>query len=242
MQRYKQSSELQKLRTKNVVFLVGSLGFGLVAYWLGSLVFGLLCLFCVWRLVSPSVYFAPAKRHSVVSLDISGSTKSVRFCRTNLGTYIPCIFTPVMHKEVEKRTTNKTAQRLAGGGVKLGWQLEDCNTYTNTGHYQSTVIEDLEFTLPAAIVAYLCLLVRSDKDTIFDTVTLRHYLSWLQRKTYFAALLVSVVLWWCNGLQVLFWLISSSPTLPKGVQTAKTPIKSTMVYENTENVKEVAHA
>ena len=120
MQRYKQSSELQKLRTKNVVFLVGSLGFGLVAYWLGSLVFGLLCAFCVWRLVSPSVYFAPAKRHSVVSLDISGSTKSVRFCRTNLGTYIPCIFTPVMHKEVEKRTTNKTAQRLAGGGVKLG--------------------------------------------------------------------------------------------------------------------------
>ena len=235
-------TEVSKLRFQNVIFLLAALLFGLAAYFFYSLVLGLFALWCVWCLISPSVYFAPAKRHSVVSLDISGATKSVRFCRTNLGTFIPAVFTPVLHRGVEKRTTNKTAERLAGGGVKLGWSLEDCNTYTNTGHYQSTVIEDLEFTLPAALVCYLCLLCRSDRDTIFDTQTLRQYLSWLQKRTYFAALLVSVVLWWCNGLQVLFWLINPSPTLPKGVQTAKTPIKSTMVYENTENVKEVAHA
>ena len=242
MAKVRQSSEVQKLRTKNVFFLLAALLFGLAAYFFASLVLGLLCAFFVWRLVSPSVYFASAKRHSVVSLDISGATKSVRFCRTNLGTFIPAVFTPVLHRGVEKRTTNKTAQRLAGGGVKLGWELEDCNTYTNTGNYQSTVLEDLEFSLSAAIVAYLCLLVRSDKDTIFDTVTLRQYLTWLQKRTYLATALVSVLLWWCNGVQVLFWLLSPSPTPLKGVQTAKTPIKSTMVYENTENVKEVAHA
>lgn len=245
MQKYKQKSELQTLRNYNLLYFLGSLLFAGLTYYFGSVVCGLGCLVCMYKLIMPTIYFAPAKRHNVVSLDISGATKSVRFVRTNVGTYIPAVFTPNTEKKTIRTTTNKTAKKIDGGGYVLGWEFGDTDTFSHSGTYKSIVIEGIELSLPAAVVCYLCLLCRSDKDTIFDTVTLRAYLFWLQKRTYLAAAAVRFVLWLCSGLVTAYWLIcrfSPSPTAGVGVNEAKTPINTAVIYENMPIDKEVQHA
>lgn len=245
MQRYKQITELQKLRNNNLLYFAASLLFAGCSYWFASLICGLVALFFLWRLVMPTIYFAPAKRHAVVSLDLSGATKSVRFVRTNVGTYVPAIFTPNTDKKTVRQTTNRTAKKIDGGGYVLGWALVEQDQFTHSGTYKSIVIDDVELSLSAALVCYLCLLCRSDRDTIFDTVTLRAYLVWLQKKTYFAAALVRLALLLCGGLVTAYWLVGKlapSPTVGVGAKTPQTALNTAVVYENNEIVKGVQHA
>jgi hypothetical protein len=71
-----------KLRYKNLYFLFGFFFFGGGAYLLLPyyLPLGLVCCWlagvCVWLLISPTIHYLPSTRHAVVSLDISGASKS----------------------------------------------------------------------------------------------------------------------------------------------------------------------
>jgi hypothetical protein len=72
------------------------------------------------------------------------------------------------------------------------------------------------------VCTFVCWFVVKN-DTIFDTVTLRQYLTFLQPRIFVAVLLVRLVLMVANSLYFSFLFLgrfNPSPTLPIGVETA----------------------
>lgn len=239
-----------KLRNKNLLFLFGFFFFGVAAYMLLPyyLPAGLVCVVvagvCVWLLISPTIHYLPSTRHAVVSLDISGASKSIRFVRTNVGSFVPAIYTPKTTKETIQTSTNSKLQKLDGGNIKLTSDVVAMDRFTYNGLYHKTVLDGFELDLAGAVCMCCCLLVRSKNDTIFDAVTLKQYLTYLQPRIFVLVLLVRFVLVVANGVYFSFLLtnrFSSSPTLPIGVDTTQTVPNSAMVLKNISNVKEVAN-
>jgi hypothetical protein len=113
------------------------------------------------------------------------------------------------------------------------------------GLYHKTVLDAFELDLAGAICMYLCVLVRSKNDTIFDTVTLRQYLTFLQPRIFVAVLLVRLVLMVANSLYFSFLFLgrfNPSPTLPIGVETmSQTSTNSVVVSEKLQSDKEVSY-
>ena len=239
-----------KLRNKNIFFLFGFFFFGLCSYVLlpyylpAGLASISLAGVCVWLLVSPTIHYLPPTRHAVVSLDISGASKSIRFVRTNVGSFVPCIYTPKTDKQTVATSTNSKLQKLDGGNVKLTSDVVQMDRFTYNGLYHKTVLDGFELDLAGAVCMCCCLLVRSKNDTIFDAVTLRQYLTFLQPRIFLAVLLVRVVLMIANTLYFSYLItkrFSPSPTLPKGVDLPANGTNTVMVSKNTSNVKEVAN-
>ena len=239
-----------KLRNKNIFFLFGFFFFGGGAYILLPYYFaaGVLCVVaagvCVWLLISPTIHYLPSTRHAVVSLDISGASKSIRFVRTNVGSYCPAIYTPKSDKTTVQTSTNSRLQKLDGGTIKVTSDVVQQDRFTYNGLYHKTVLDGFELDLAGAVCMCCCLLVRSKNDTIFDAVTLKQYLTYLQPRIFVLVLLVRFVLVVANGVYFSFLLtnrFSSSPTLPIGVDTTQTVPNSAMVLKNISNVKEVSN-
>jgi len=245
-----QKNVVAKLRYKNLYFLFGFFALGGAAYLLlpyylpaGLVSIGLAGV-CVWLLISPTIHYLPATRHAVVSLDISGASKSIRFVRTNVGSFVPAIYTPKTDKTTIQTSTNSKLQKLDGGNIKLTSDVVAMNRFTYNGLYHKTVLDSFELDLAGAICMYLCVLVRSKQDTIFDAVTLRQYLTYLQPRIFLLVLLVRLVLMVANSLYFSFLFLgrfSSSPTLPIGANNVQTPVNSAMVLQNISNVKEVSN-
>jgi hypothetical protein len=245
-----QKNVATKLRQRNALFLFGFFLFGGGAYILLPYYFaaGLLCIFaagvCLWLLITPTIHYLPSTRHAVVSLDISGASKSIRFVRTNVGSFVPAIYTPKTTKETIQTSTNSKLQKLDGGNIKLTSDVVQQDRFTYNGLYHKTVLDGFELDLAGAICMYLCVLVRSKQDTIFDVVQLRQYLTFLVPRIFVLVLLVRFVLVVANGVYFSFLLtnrFSSSPTLPIGVDTTQTVPNSAMVLKNISNVKEVSN-
>ena len=250
MAKVQQKNVATKLRQRNALFLFGFFLFGGGAYILLPYYFaaGLLCIFaagvCVWLLITPTIHYLPSTRHAVVSLDISGASKSIRFVRTNVGSFVPAIYTPKTTKETIQTSTNSKLQKLDGGTIKVTSDVVAMDRFTYNGLYHKTVLDTFEFDLAGAICMYLCVLVRSKNDTIFDVVQLRQYLTFLVPRIFVLVLLVRFVLVVANGVYFSFLLtnrFSSSPTLPIGVDTTQTVPNSAMVLKNISNVKGVQH-
>ena len=239
-----------KLRNKNIFFLFGFFFFGVAAYMLLPyyLPAGLVCVVvagvCVWLLISPTIHYLPSTRHAVVSLDISGASKSIRFVRTNVGSFVPAIYTPKTTKETIQTSTNSKLQKLDGGNIKLTSDVVAMDRFTYNGLYHKTVLDGFELDLAGAVCMCCCLLVRSKNDTIFDAVTLKQYLTYLQPRIFLGVLFVRVVLAVANSLYFSYLFLgrfNPSPTLPIGANNVQTPANSAMVLENISNVKGVQH-
>lgn len=250
MAKVKLKNEVAKLRNKNLFFLFGFFFFAGGAYILLPYYFaaGLLCIFaagvCVWLLISPTIHYLPATRHAVVSLDISGASKSIRFVRTNVGSFVPAIYTPKTTKETIQTSTNSKLQKLDGGNIKLTSDVVAMDRFTYNGLYHKTVLDGFELDLAGAVCMCCCLLVRSKNDTIFDAVTLKQYLTYLQPRIFLGVLFVRVVLAVANSLYFSYLFLgrfNPSPTLPIGANNVQTPANSAMVLENISNVKGVQH-
>ena len=250
MAKVKLKNEVAKLRNKNLFFLFGFFLFGGGAYILLPYYFaaGLLCIFaagvCLWLLITPTIHYLPSTRHAVVSLDISGASKSIRFVRTNVGSFVPAIYTPKTTKETIQTSTNSKLQKLDGGTIKVTSDVVAMDRFTYNGLYHKTVLDGFEFDLAGAVCMCCCLLVRSKNDTIFDAVTLRQYLTFLQPRIFVGVLCVRVVLAVANSLYFSYLFLgrfNPSPTLPIGANNVQTPANSAMVLENISNVKGVAN-
>jgi hypothetical protein len=220
-----------KLRYKNLYFLFGFFFFGggcllLLPYYLpAGLVSCWLAGVCVWLLISPTIHYLPSTRHAVVSLDISGASKSIRFVRTNVGSFVPAIYTPKTTKETIQTSTNSKLQKLDGGNIKLTSDVVAMDRFTYNGLYHKTVLDGFELDLAGAVCMCCCLLVRSKNDTIFDVVTLRQYLTFLQPRIFVGVLCVRVVLAVANSLYFSYLFLgrfNPSPTLPIGANNVQT--------------------
>jgi hypothetical protein len=239
-----------KLRNKNIFFLFGffffaGAGWLLLPYYLpaGLVSIGLAGV-CVWLLISPTIHYLPPTRHAVVSLDISGASKSIRFVRTNVGSFVPAIYTPKTDKTTIQTSTNNKLQKLDGGNIKLTSDVVAMDRFTYNGLYHKTVLDGFELDLAGAVCMCCCLLVRSKNDTIFDAVTLKQYLTYLQPRIFLGVLFVRVVLAVANSLYFSYLFLgrfNPSPTLPIGANNVQTPANSAMVLENISNVKGVQH-
>ena len=205
-----QKNVAAKLRYKNLYFLFGFFTFGICSYLLLPyyLPLGLVSLLaagvCVWLLISPTIHYLPSTRHAVVSLDISGASKSIRFVRTNVGSFVPAIYTPKTTKETIQTSTNSKLQKLDGGNIKLTSDVVAMDRFTYNGLYHKTVLDAFELDLAGAICVWCCVLVRSKNDTIFDTATLRQYLTFLVPRIFVAVLLVRLVLMFASSLYYTF--------------------------------------
>lgn len=250
MAKVEQKNVAAKLRNKNIFFLFGffffaGAGWLLLPYYLpaGLVSIGLAGV-CVWLLISPTIHYLPPTRHAVVSLDISGASKSIRFVRTNVGTYCPAIYTPKSDKTTVQTSTNSRLQKLDGGTIKVTSDVVQQDRFTYNGNYHKTVLDSFEFDMAGAVCMWCCVLVRSKNDTIFDAVTLKQYLTFLQPRIFLGVLSVRVVLAVANSLYfsyLLFTRFSSSPTLSKGGDVVPNPTNTVMVLENISNVKGVQH-
>ena len=239
-----------KLRNKNLLFLFGffffaGAGWLLLPYYLpaGLVSIGLAGV-CVWLLISPTIHYLPPTRHAVVSLDISGASKSIRFVRTNVGTYCPAIYTPKSDKTTVQTSTNSRLQKLDGGTIKVTSDVVQMDRFTYNGLYHKTVLDGFELDLAGAVCMCCCLLVRSKNDTIFDVVTLRQYLTFLQPRIFVGVLCVRVVLAVANSLYFSYLFLgrfNPSPTLPIGVDLPANGTNSVVVSEKQTNVKGVQH-
>jgi len=137
------------------------LALGLLA-WLAS-------IGCLWQLVTPSVRWLPTTRHNVVSLDISGASKSIRFVRTNVGSYIPAIYTPKTEKTTIQTSTKSKLQKLDGGTIKVTSDVVSQDRFTYNGLYHKTVLDAFELDLAGAICyGFVCWFVV--KTTLFLTL------------------------------------------------------------------------
>jgi hypothetical protein len=239
-----------KLRYKNLYFLFGFFFFGVAAYMLLPyyLPAGLVCVVaagvCVWLLISPTIHYLPSTRHAVVSLDISGASKSIRFVRTNVGSFVPAIYTPKTTKETIQTSTNSKLQKLDGGNIKLTSDVVAMDRFTYNGLYHKTVLDGFELDLAGAVCMCCCLLVRSKNDTIFDVVTLRQYLTFLQPRIFVGVLCVRVVLAVANSLYFSYLFLgrfNPSPTLPIGVDLPANGTNSVVVSEKLQSDKEVSY-
>ena len=226
-----QKNVAAKLRNKNIFFLFGffffaGAGWLLLPYYLpAGLVSIAVAGVCVWLLVSPTIHYLPATRHAVVSLDISGASKSIRFVRTNVGSFVPCIYTPKSDKTTVQTSTNNKLQRLDGGTIKVTSDVVAMDRFTYNGLYHKTVLDTFELDFAGAICMYLCVLVRSKQDTIFDVVQLRQYLDFLMPRIFVGVLIVRMVLMVANSLYFSFLFLGRftySPTLPIGGNNKKT--------------------
>ena len=251
MAKVQQKNVATKLRNKNIFLLLGFFFFGGGAYILLPYYFagGVVCIavagVCVWLLVSPTIHYLPATRHAVVSFDISGASKSIRFLRTNVGSYVPAIFTPKTDKTTVQTSTNTRLEKLDGGTVKLSSDVVQMDNYKYNGLYHKTVLDAFEFDLAGAVCVYLCVLVRSKNDTIFDTVQLKKYLDFLVPRIFVGVLLVRGVLMFVNTLYFSYLLLNRfnpSPTLGGVGSKAKNPTNTVVECEKIPNVKEVQHA
>ena len=251
MAKVKLKNEVAKLRNKNLFFLFGFFLFGGGAYILLPYYFapGLLCIFaagvCVWLLISPTIHYLPSTRHAVVSLDISGASKSIRFVRTNVGSFVPAIYTPKTTKETIQTSTNSKLQKLDGGTIKVTSDVVAMDRFTYNGLYHKTVLDGFELDLAGAVCMCCCLLVRSKNDTIFDAVTLKQYLTYLQPRIFLGVLFVRVVLAVANSLYFSYLFLgrfNPSPTLPIGVDLPANGTNSVVVSEKQTNVKGVQYA
>ena len=240
-----------KLRNKNIFFLFGFFFFGGGAYILLPYYFaaGVLCVVaagvCVWLLITPTIHYLPSTRHAVVSLDISGASKSIRFVRTNVGSFVPAIYTPKTTKETIQTSTNSKLQKLDGGNIKLTSDVVAMDRFTYNGLYHKTVLDGFELDLAGAVCMCCCLLVRSKNDTIFDAVTLKQYLTYLQPRIFLGVLFVRVVLAVANSLYFSYLFLgrfNPSPTLPIGVDLPANGTNSVVVSEKQTNVKGVQYA
>ena len=250
MAKIRQKSVTAKLRQTNFFLLLGfflllALGWLLLPYFLAL---GLLSIggagVCLWLLITPTIHYLPPTRHAVVSLDISGASKSIRFVRTNVGSFVPAIYTPKTTKETIQTSTNSKLLKTDSGGVKLTSDVVRMDSFTYNGLYHKTVLDSFEFDFAGAVCVYLCVLVRSKNDTIFDVVQLKKYLDFLQPRIFLGVLCVRVVLMVANSLYYAYLLtnrFNPSPTLPKGGNNVQTPANSAMVLEKQTNVKEVQH-
>lgn len=245
-----QKNVAAKLRNKNIFFLFGFFFFGGGAYILLPYYFaaGVLCVVaagvCVWLLISPTIHYLPSTRHAVVSLDISGASKSIRFVRTNVGSFVPAIYTPKTTKETIQTSTNSKLQKLDGGTIKVTSDVVQQDRFTYNGLYHKTVLDSFELDLAGAICVWCCVLVRSKNDTIFDAVTLKQYLTFLVPRIFVGVLLVRVVLAVATSLHFGFLLLckfGSSPTLPKEVDLPANGTNTVVVSKKKQNVKEVQH-
>lgn len=239
-----------KLRYKNLYFLFGffffaAAGWLLLPYYLPA---GLVCIVlsgvCVWLLITPTIHYLPATRHAVVSLDISGASKSIRFVRTNVGSFVPAIYTPKTDKTTIQTSTNNKLQRLDGGTIKVTSDVVAMDRFTYNGLYHKTVLDAFELDLAGAICMYLCVLVRSKNDTIFDAVTLRQYLTFLMPRIFVGVLCVRLLLTIANSLYFSFLILgrfNPSPTLPKEVDLPANGTNTVVVSEKQTNVKGVSN-
>ena len=239
-----------KLRNKNLFYLFTFFTFSVLSWVLLPYYFagGVFCIavavVCLYLLITPTIHYLPPTRHAVVSLDISGASKSIRFVRTNVGSYCPAIYTPKSDKTTVQTSTNSRLQKLDGGTIKVTSDVVQQDRFTYNGLYHKTVLDGFELDLAGAVCMCCCLLVRSKNDTIFDAVTLKQYLTYLQPRIFVLVLLVRFVLVVANGVYFSFLLtnrFSSSPTLPIGVDTTQTVPNSAMVLKNISNVKEVSN-
>jgi hypothetical protein len=246
-----QKNVVAKLRYKNLYFLFGFFTFGICSYLLLPYYFagGVLCIalagVCLWLLVSPTIHYLPATRHAIVSLDISGASKSIRFVRTNVGSFVPAIYTPKTDKTTIQTSTNSKLQKLDGGTIKVTSDVVSQDRFTYNGLYHKTVLDSFEFDMAGAICMYLCVLVRSKQDTIFDAVTLRQYLTFLQPRIFLGVLLVRLVLMVANSLYFSYLFLgrfTPSPTLPIGANVGANGGGGVMVSEKTQIDKGVQHA
>jgi hypothetical protein len=199
---------------------------------------------CVWLLISPTIHYLPPTRHAVVSLDISGASKSIRFVRTNVGSFVPAIYTPKTTKETIQTSTNSKLQKLDGGNIKLTSDVVAMDRFTYNGLYHKTVLDGFELDLAGAVCMCCCLLVRSKNDTIFDVVTLRQYLTFLQPRIFVGVLCVRVVLAVANSLYFSYLFLgrfNPSPTLPIGVDLPANGTNSVVVSEKLQSDKEVSY-
>lgn len=246
MAKVRLNSELAKLRVKNFFLLFGIFLFAAVGYfvtpyylalgllaWLGSLA-------CLWLLVTPSVRWLPTTRHNVVSLDISGATRSVRLVRTNVGSYVVCIYTPQTTRDTVVQSVNEQLTKV-DGVLKSSSDYQNVDRYINNGTYKKNVLSDFEYNLAAAIVVYLCLVVRSNNATIFNPNELKQYLSYLSPRIFLASFFVRFLLIFANGLFFSFLLtnrFSSSPTLSEsGKQTEQADKTANLVQNQAQKAQ-----
>jgi hypothetical protein len=250
MAKVKLKNEVAKLRNKNLFFLFGFFALGGAAYLILPyyLPLGLVCVLaagvCVWLLISPTIHYLPPTRHAVVSLDISGASKSIRFVRTNVGSFVPAIYTPKTDKTTIQTSTNNKLQKLDGGNIKLTSDVVAMDRFTYNGLYHKTVLDGFELDLAGAVCMCCCLLVRSKNDTIFDVVTLRQYLTFLQPRIFVGVLCVRVVLAVANSLYFSYLFLgrfNPSPTLPIGVDLPANGTNSVVVSEKLQSDKEVSY-
>ena len=240
-----------KLRNKNLFYLFTFFTFSLLSWVLLPYYFagGVLCivgaLVCLYLLITPTIHYLPATRHAVVSLDISGASKSIRFVRTNVGSFVVCIYTPKTDKTTVQTSVNSKLQKTDSGGVKLSSDVVQMDRFSYNGLYHKTVLDTFELDLAGAICMYLCVLVRSKQDTIFDAVTLKQYLTYLQPRIFLGVLCVRMVLMVANSLYFSFLFLgrfNPSPTLPKEVDLPANGTNTVVVSEKQTNVKGVQHA
>lgn len=251
MAKVQKTNVAAKLRNKNLFYLFTLFTFSLLSWVLLPYYFagGVLCIavagVCLYLLITPTIHYLPATRHAVVSLDISGASESIRFVRTNVGSYIPAIYTPKTDKTTIQTSTNNKLQKLDGGTIKVTSDVVQQDRFTYNGLYHKTVLDAFELDLAGAVCVWCCVLVRSKNDTIFDVVQLKKYLDFLVPRIFVGVLIVRVVLAVANSLYfsyLLFTRFSSSPTLPMGANNVQTPANSVVVSEKQTNVKEVQHA
>lgn len=251
MAKVQQKNVAAKLRNKNIFLLFGFFLFAGCSYLLlpsylpaGLVSISLACA-CVWALVSPTIHYLPATRHAVVSLDISGASKSIRFVRTNVGSFVPAIYTPKTDKETVQTSTNTKLLKTDSGGVKLTSDVVQMDRFTYNGLYHKTVLDGFELDLAGAVCMCCCLLVRSKNDTIFDAVTLRQYLTYLQPRIFLAVLMIRLVLMIATSLHFGYLLLcrfSPSPTLSEVRSKAPKPTNTVVVLEKQTIDKEVSYA
>lgn len=110
-----------KLRNKNLFYLFTFFTFsgtfvGVTTYYFAG---GVLCIVvagvCLYLLITPTIHYLPPTRHAVVSLEYCAS-KSIRFVRTNVGSFVVCIYTPKTDKTTVQTLVNSKLQK-----TDFGW-------------------------------------------------------------------------------------------------------------------------
>ena len=246
MAKVRLNSELAKLRVTNFfllfgVFLFAAVGYFVTPYYLAAgLLAWLASIGCLWQLVTPSVRWLPTTRHNVVSLDISGATRSVRLVRTNVGSYVVCIYTPQTTRDTIVQSVNEQLTKL-DGVLKSSSDYQNVDRYINNGTYKKNVLSDFEYNLAAAIVVYLCLVVRSNNATIFNPNELKQYLAYLSPRIFLASFFVRFLLIFANGLFFSFLIsqkVESTPTLSEsGKQTEQADKTANLVQNQAQKAQ-----
>lgn len=240
MAKVRLNSELAKLRVTNFFLLFGIFLFAAVGYFVTPhlLALGLLAwlasIGCLWQLVTPSVRWLPTTRHNVVSLDISGASRSVRLVRTNVGSYVVCIYTPQTTRDTVVQSVNEQLTKV-DGVLKSSSDYQNVDRYINNGLFKKNILTDFEYNLAAAVVVYVCLIIRSNNATIFNTNELKQYLSYLSPRIFIASFFVRFLLIFANGLFFSFLIsqkVESTPTLSKVAEPNEQADKTANLVQN----------